>query len=207
VDTQFYLVAAPTEDDLHMTRMRVAMNVDKRFLDYPKERDANPLVERRCIKITIKRSLDARPACEPPDQSFKRAAKIALAEFGRIVKKGERPQLLIDVLDRVRDLLDQRIVDGRRLNDSKTCQAELQRYKKLAGRVMQLLPKPLTLIFVNFEELVEFVRSRGSGGGDGLCRRCSKRTAVRHPLEGLKFELVGHSIEPPGHSLNKVANY
>ena len=47
----------------------------------------------------------------------------------------------------------------------KTCQAELQRYKKLAGKVMQLLPKPLTLIFVNFEELVEFVRSRGSGGG------------------------------------------
>lgn len=92
---------APEQDDLNMTGMRVAVNVDERFLHDAKQCEARPLVERRCIEIAFKNCPNTGSAFESADQSLKGLAEAAFAEFGRIMEERERPQFLIDVLDRV----------------------------------------------------------------------------------------------------------
>src|SRR4051812_33599019 len=58
------------QDDLNMTGMRVAVNVDERFLHDAKQCEARPLVERRCIEIAFKNCPNTGSAFESADQSL-----------------------------------------------------------------------------------------------------------------------------------------
>ena len=75
---------------------------------------------------------------------------------------------------------------------------------------MQLLPKALTLVFVDFQEFVELmlsgsarnVRRRGQPGRAGETGRCGRR------FDRLQFEMVAHSIGTPGrHSEKQGGDY
>lgn len=209
-DTQLNLVVTPPQNDLHVLGARMTVHIHECFLGDPKERHARTLVKRRCVEIAVEGRSNSGPAFEPANQGSERLAEISLAKFGRVMKKRERPELLIDLVDGVRDFLDQGVVDRRRLQDAKTREPKLQGHKKLAGRIMQFLAEPLTLIFMDLQEFVEVLRRRRTSRIHGPITRLRFRGAAGagRRFERLQFDMVAHTTRTPGATLeNDVANY
>ena len=79
----------------------------------------------------------------------------AVPKLDRIMKEGQRADLLLDLPDRFLNFIEEFGMSVLSFDAPQVSDAELQRDKQLARRIVELLPHPLPLVFVNPEQLVD----------------------------------------------------
>jgi len=138
----------------------VPVNVHQGFLNDPEHGGCEGFCDPEKVACRFECDPDRCTPAEIAAQGLQGQDHTTIAKLSGIFHERERPDLAVNLPDRIIDFDHKVVMAATRLDPAKATDAQLERDQQLAGRIMQFLSDPLSLKFADLEELTEKARSR-----------------------------------------------